>query len=170
MTEEAGPPLLTVTGEAEVSAAPDLAVVRLGVEAQAKTAAGAQGQVNTTGAAIARALREAGVEESEIQTSGLTLGPVYTRPGDRGGEPKVAGYRAQNVVRVRLTDMDRVGPVLDAALAAGANRVEGVEFSLADDGSVRREALTQAVSDAPSEGRRDRRGPRTDAGASAQRA
>ena len=79
---EKAPPLLTVNGEAELAAAPDLAVVRLGVEAQAKTAADAQRQVNATGAAIARALGDAGVEASAVQTGGLTLGPVYTRPGE----------------------------------------------------------------------------------------
>ena len=51
-------------------------------------------------------------------------------------------------MRVRLTDIARVGPVLNAALGAGANRLEGVEFSLEDDGALRREALAQAVTEA----------------------
>lgn len=142
------PPLLTVRGTAEVMAAPDLAVIRLGVEAQQKSAGDAQQQVNRAAQAIFQALQSAGVQHDSIRSTGVTLNPVYTHPGERGGEPKLAGYRAQNVVSVRVPDMDRVGPVLDAGLGAGANRVDGLQFSLRDDAELRRDALSQAIQEA----------------------
>jgi uncharacterized protein YggE len=138
-------PLITVQGDAELHVAPDLATVRLGVEAQEETAAAAQQRVNRAGNAIHEALRSAGVTPEAIQTTGLTLSPVYSHPGQRGGESRLTGYRARNVVLIRLHDVERVGPVLDAGLAAGANRVDGIDFSLEDDAELRRQALTQAV-------------------------
>jgi hypothetical protein len=129
-------------------AAPDLAVIRLGVEAQERSAADAQQQVNQTAHAIFEALGAAGIQSDAVRTTGVTLSPVYTHPGERGGEPTLAGYRAQNVVSIRVTDMERVGPVLDAGLGAGANRVDGIQFSLRDDGDLRRDALSQAIQEA----------------------
>ncbi|MGH2608660.1 MAG: SIMPL domain-containing protein [Tepidiformaceae bacterium] len=142
------PPLLTVRGSAEVLAAPDVAVVRLGVEAQTKAAADAQQQANEIARAILDALIADGVKAEAVRSTGVTLSPIYTQPGDRGGEPKLAGYRAQNVVAVRVTDMERVGPVLDAGLSAGANRVDGIQFSLRDDAELRRQALSEAIQEA----------------------
>lgn len=141
-------PLITVQGEAELHVAPDLATIRLGIEAQEETAEAAQQRVNRAGNAIQEALRNAGVAAEAIRTTGLSLSPVYSHPGQRGGESRLTGYRAQNVVRIRLHDVERVGPVLDAGLAAGANRVDGIDFSLEDDAELRRQALTQAVATA----------------------
>jgi uncharacterized protein YggE len=141
-------PLLTARGSAELLAQPDLAVIRLGIEAQHKSAGDAQQHANRTAQAIFQALQSAGVQPDDVRTTGVTLSPVYTHPGDRGGEPKLAGYRAQNVVSVRVTLMDRVGAILDAGLGAGANRVDGIQFSLRDDADLRREALSQAIHEA----------------------
>ncbi|MGH9382090.1 MAG: SIMPL domain-containing protein [Thermoanaerobaculia bacterium] len=142
-------PLVTVQGDAELHAAPDLAIVGLGVEAQEETADVAQQRVNGAADAVYEAIAGAGIPSEAIQTTGLSLSPVYSQPGPRGGgDRRLIGYRAQNVVQVRITDMERVGPVLDAGLAAGANRVDGIQFSLQDDAALRRQALTQAVAEA----------------------
>jgi uncharacterized protein len=143
-------PLLTVAGNGEARVAPDEATVRLGVTAQAPTAREVQDQVNRTAGAILEAVRRVGIPADRIQTSELNLGPVYgqERPGAEIQEPRIVGYQASNVVSVQVEQLDKVGPVIDAGLGAGANRLEGVIFGLRDDRKARADALTRAVEEA----------------------
>jgi uncharacterized protein YggE len=145
-------PVLTVAGSGQARVAPDEANVRLGVTAQAPTARAAQEQVNRVANAILAAVRTLGVEAKDIQTSDLSLNPLYSQ-GGRGQEiqePKITGYQASNVVSIRLEDLAKVGPVIDVGLSSGANRLEGVFFGLRNDQAARAEALTDAVREARS--------------------
>ncbi len=144
------PSTVAVSGDSEVRVDPDLATVDLGVTAQAEDAGAAQGQVNRTAAAILKAVQDLGIEEDAVQTSRLSLSPVYDNRRPREGqmepqEPRIVGYRASNVVSVRLSDLTKVGPVIDATVGAGANQVQGVSFSLENDAAARSAALSQAV-------------------------
>lgn len=145
----AGPvvPVLSVQGTGEARVAPDEATVRLGVLAQAPTAQAAMSQANQAANAILAAIRKLGIKAEDIQTSELNLNPVYANDPQpqRGGEPRISGYQATNVVSVRLTDLEQVGPVVDAGLEAGANRLDGVMFGLRNDAAARSEALTRAA-------------------------
>lgn len=141
------PPMLRVQGAAELRVAPDLATVRLGVVAEAPAAGPAQRQASDAIQAVFDALRGLGIDDRQVQTGRLTLSPVYTnsRPGEAS---TISGYRAANTVSVRLELIDQVGAVIDAALGAGANELQGVVFGLADDEPERREALQQAIAEA----------------------
>lgn len=150
-------PTLTVTGRGEVSAAPDRAVVRLGAIAQDEHAAAAQNQVNEIMNKALADIRALGIPEQQIATTGLSLSPVYSTEGRpapqpleqaQPKEPRIVGYRASNVIRVELTDLKRLGDVIDRGVAAGANRLEGLSFELRDDSGPRGEALRKAVADA----------------------
>jgi len=143
-------PVLTVSGDGEARTAPDEATIRLGVLAQAPTARAAQEQVNRTANAILEAVRKLGVAADQIQTQDLNLNPVYAQnqQGQEGAEPRIAGYQANNVVAVRLEKLELAGPVIDAGLAAGANRLDGVLFGLRNDREARGKALAAAVSSA----------------------
>lgn len=143
-------PVLSVQGSGSSRVDPDEATVRLGVLVQAPTAQAAMQQVNQTANAILAAVRKLGVADKDIQTSELNLNPVYGQemPPERGGaprEPRIVGYQASNVVSIRLTKMDQVGPVVDAGLAAGANRLDGVAFGLQNDEAARADALSRAA-------------------------
>lgn len=140
-------PVLTVSAEGDARVTPDEATVRLGVFTQAPTAREAQNQVSRTAGAILEAVRRLGIPAERIQTSDLNLGPVYGqgRPGNEPEEPKIIGYQASNVVSIQVEQLDKVGPVIDAGLGAGANRLDGVMFGLRNDRQARAEALTQAV-------------------------
>ena len=139
-------PVLSVQANGEARVAPDEATVRLGVLAQAPTARAAMDEANRSANAILDAIRKLGVKAEDIQTSELNLNPVYANvPQDRGGEPRISGYQATNVVSVRLEKLDLVGPVVDAGLAAGANRLDGVVFGLRNDEAARSTALTRAA-------------------------
>lgn len=144
-------PVLTVSGSGQARVAPDEATVRLGVTAQAPTARAAQEQVNRVAAAVLAAVRTAGVKPEDIQTTDLTLNPLYSQGrGQELQEPKITGYQASNVVAIRLEDLTKVGPVIDLGLGAGANRLEGVFFGLRNDQAARADALTDAVREARS--------------------
>ncbi len=146
---EKEPSVLTVTGFGEVRIAPDEATVQLGVTRQRETAQEAQGDVNEVAQEILNAVIQLGVRAEHIQTSELRLSPVYTtrRPGS-SSEPRVVAYSASNMVSVRLEDLSLVGPVIDSAMKAGANQLQGVNFALRNDLSARQEALKEAVEEA----------------------
>jgi len=144
-------PSLSVTGNAEVQTAPDQAVVRLGVTQESPTAQEAQQKANSVAQSILASLRQLGIPPKDIQTSQLTLFPIYTGEGVepmRRERPRIAGYRASNVVSVTVRKMEQVGPVVDAGLKAGSNQVEGITFGLEDDAAARQQALTQAAAEA----------------------
>ena len=144
------PAQISVGGHATVRAEPDRAVLRLGVETQQESAGAAQRETDRIARAIHTSLETLGVPGAAIQTSSLNLHPVYSqrRPTDRAHTPTVVGYRADNTVQVTLTDLDRVGPAIDGAIGAGANRVLGLTFSLEDDSEMQLAALKAAVSQA----------------------
>jgi uncharacterized protein YggE len=141
-------PVLTVSGSGTARVAPDEATVRLGVLAQAPTAREAQAQVNRSAQAVLDAIRKLGVAPERIQTSGLSLNPQYAQ--GRGDQPRISGYQATNTVTVLLDDLAKVGPVIDAGLAAGANNLDGVSFGLRDDVAAKAAALAEAVRSARS--------------------
>jgi uncharacterized protein YggE len=138
-------PVLTVSGSGQARVAPDEATVRLGVVAQAPTAREAQAQVNRAASAVLDAIRKLGVMPERIQTAGLALNPQYAQGRTETQGPRITGYQASNTVSVLLDDLAKVGPVIDAGLASGANNVEGVELGLRNDRAARAAALTDAV-------------------------
>jgi uncharacterized protein YggE len=139
-------PLLTVSGTGQARVAPDVATVRLGVIAQAPTAREAQDRVNRSAQGVLDAIRKVGIPSERIQTTGLSLNPQYAQ--GRGDQPRITGYQASNTVTVRVEDLAKVGPVIDAGLASGANNLDGVDFGLRNDAAARAAALTDAVQSA----------------------
>jgi uncharacterized protein YggE len=149
--ERPGPrePVISVTGQAEVLTPPDEATVRLGVTRQAANARAAQDQANDIGQRLLAGLERLGVPRGAVRTSQLSLQPIFEqqRPGDEN-PPRIVAYRAAMTISVRLEKLDLVGPVVDAGLQAGANRVEGVQFGLRDSTAAQQEALRRAVREA----------------------
>jgi len=142
-------PTVTVTGDAEVSIAPDRAVLRFGSISRGDTAAAAQDSVNTSMQRVIDAMRKLEVPDKSITTSGISLSPFYVNDaGQAPREQRIAGFDARNTITVTLDDVSRVGVVLDAAIKAGANEVQSVSFELKDDTEVRSRALRQAVQNA----------------------
>jgi len=137
---------LSATGT--VRRAPDQAVVSLAVETRAPTARQAAQQNAQKMDAVIKAIREAGIPAERIQTEGYNLNPDYTfvngGPG-RPNEQRLVGYVADNTVRVVVDTIGRTGAVVDAAIAAGANRANGISYQLRDPDGARRDALKLAV-------------------------
>ncbi len=138
---------ITVTGEGEASAAPDMAVIQIGVRTEAPTAADALRQNSENMSATIDTLKKLGVENRDIQTSGLSINPRYNYDQNRSN-PEVIGFTASNNVTVRLRDLDNAGAVIDQAVQSGANSLGGISFAFSDSKPLMDEARKKAVADA----------------------
>jgi uncharacterized protein YggE len=140
------PRTITVVGEGTVKIKPDIAQANIGVEVIRPTVKAASSGAKESMDAVLQALKEQGVDEKDIQTSGFS---VWTeRPYGPEGPADEVLYHVSNQVAVTIRDLDTVGTVLDAAIEAGANNIYGVTFSLDDPSQVESEAREKAVSDA----------------------
>lgn len=142
-----GPDVITAaTGEARVT--PDRAQIFLGVQTRAATAAQAGADNARKTRAVIDAVKARDVPAEQIATSDYNLYPEYDHRGPpRGGAPtpRVIGYVATNTVRVEVRRLDQVGAIIDAALAAGANMVNTIQFLASNVDAARRAALAEAV-------------------------
>lgn len=171
-TVEARTDTITVSGRGEVSRAPDIAHTTLGVEMTAPTVQEATRLANSRMNEVLSALEKVGVAKKDIQTTSLNIGfertypppppPVplaapttratpkgapSTEPAPEAPQPaQPAGfYRVTNMVQVTIRDLTKLGPVLDAAVSAGANAAYGVSFGIDDPKALEAEARAKAM-------------------------
>ena len=140
------PAAITVTGEATVSAPPDLAQIDGGVSSDAKSAREASDANNAAMGKILLALKGAGIAENDFQTSRLSLQPQYAP--NRAGPSQVVGYRASNRVTVRIREPNKLAGVIDTLVSAGANDIGGIAFTVSNASKLLDGAREQAVADA----------------------
>ena len=138
---------LTVTGTATVTAAPDQAILSLGVTTTAETAAGAMAANSDAVSAVIARLIAAKVAERDMQTTGLSLNPNWVMTAS-GSAQEIQGYIASTTLTVRIADLETAGSVLDAAISDGANTLNGLTFGLADPHPAEDAARKAAVADA----------------------
>lgn len=140
---------LSVTGSGTAAGTPDMATVSVGTVTEAATAGEALSENSTQVQAVIDAVKQAGVEARDIQTSGFSVSPRYTQPGNNSNEaPKIDGYRVSNGVTVRVRKLDTLGDLLDTLVKAGANDVSGIQFAISDTDKLEDTARTAAVADA----------------------
>jgi uncharacterized protein YggE len=137
---------ILVSGDALVQARPDTAMISVAVVTQAQTALAAQQDNAQKSERMVRALKSAAGAGAEVETSGYSLQPQYNYRENQ--QPTIRGYEARNTVTVTLGDLLRVGPVIDAATAAGANTIDNLSFTLRRDEPARDQALAQATREA----------------------
>ena len=141
------PPTISVSGEGTVSVPPDIAVIDGGVSTEAKTAREASEANNAAMGKVLLALKAAGLDEKDVQTSRLSLQPQYaqqTKPGPN----VVTGYRASNRVTIRLRDVTKVAATIDTLVSSGANEIGGINFMVEKASKLLDEARTEAIADA----------------------
>lgn len=140
-------PVVVVSGEGIVRAAPDRAWVSLSVESRSKNPKEAQAQNAKNMTRVQEQLLKAGVPKDAIRTIayGLQLESDWV-----DGKQVPRGYVARNTIEVRLDAVDRVGEIIDVAITNGANSVHGVRFDVKDRDALEREALKRAAADARS--------------------
>ncbi|HEY4275983.1 MAG TPA: SIMPL domain-containing protein [Rhizomicrobium sp.] len=140
------PRIITMAGHGEARAVPDTATISAGVNAQAPTAAAALAANTTRMQAVMAAFKKLGVPDKDVRTSNFSISQQYAN--SNGETPRVIGYQANNQVEVRLEDVNKVGTVLDALVTAGANQMNGLNFSIRNDTALLADARAAAVAEA----------------------
>ncbi|WP_310568767.1 SIMPL domain-containing protein [Gemmatimonas sp.] len=141
------PPQIVVSARGEVQVAPDRAQVQVGMETQARTAAIASQENNKKQTAILAAIRALGIPASQIQTLNYSVMPIQ-RYDEKTQRVMIDGYRVSNIVQVETDKIEQAGPIIDAALTNGGNRVAGLDFLVKDRAKAQETALTKAVESA----------------------
>jgi uncharacterized protein YggE len=142
------PPAISVTGEATVSVAPDQAQIDGGVTSDAKTAREASEANNAAMGKVLLALKGAGIEERDYQTSRLSLQPQFAAPKAAERTPGIVSFRASNRVTVKVRDVTKVANVIDVLVGAGANEIGGINFTVTQASKHLDEAREKAIADA----------------------
>lgn len=137
-----------VVGDSIVQAQPDTAILTIAVVTQNRSAIEAQQENATKTDAVLRALKAAAGAGAEVKTSGYALQPQ--RVYKEGQPPTISGYEARNMVTVTMSDLNKIGSVIDAAAQAGSNDVSGIAFTLRQDRPARDRALSEATREAMS--------------------
>lgn len=138
---------IAVSGTGHIVLTPDIADLRLGVSSTAKTVKAARSAAATSMTAVIASLKSLGIADKDIQTTTLSLQPVYdynlnTNP------PRLTGYQLSNAVAVTVRDLDKLGDAIDNALAAGATSLDGVSFRVADQTAAEQQARQAAINEA----------------------
>lgn len=145
-----GNAVLTLSADGRSTRVPDLAVFSAGVTTQAKTASAALSQNAEQMNAVIAALKASGIAERDIQTSNLSVNPVYGQPradanGNVSGDPVIIGYQATNQVEVKQRKIGNYGKTIDTLVNAGANQVSGPSFQLDNPDAASDEARIEAM-------------------------
>jgi uncharacterized protein len=139
--------VVMVTGEGHSSIAPDMAIVTLAVVKQSKTAREALDENSKAMGAVLATLKDAGIAERDLQTSGFSIQPQYNYPNNNNGQsqpPELVGYQATNSLSVRVRDLGKLGTIIDQAVNLGVNQGGDIQFT----NDKPDEALTAARKDA----------------------
>jgi len=139
---------IVVSGNGAVSAAPDRAQTSFGVSTTARTASAALRGDAAEMTKVIAALKGQGIAAADIRTEVVSLSPRYSSNGDA-----IIGYEATNSVSATIRKLDKVGPVIDAAVDAGANQVSGPNLVRADAAGLYRSALRVAIANAKAKAR-----------------
>jgi uncharacterized protein YggE len=138
------PPVIVVTGEGIVKAAPDQAFVRIGAETRSKVSKEAQTQNAALMTAVQQKIAGAGIPKDAIRTLSFDLQMEFDY---NNGRQTPRGFVARNTIEVRVDELARLSEVLDASTASGATSVHGLRFEVKNRVALEREALQRAVTD-----------------------
>jgi uncharacterized protein YggE len=140
-------PGITVSGEGSVFGEPDVAVISLGVEAEADSVGAARSQAADAMDKTLAALKDGGVDEKDIQTSRFSVQPQYDYSKDR---QELIGFVVTNIVTAKIRNIDDTGDLIDAAVAAGGDlaRIQDLQFTIDDPSALQDEARQEAMGDA----------------------
>jgi hypothetical protein len=134
---------LDVSATGEVTRVPDLAIISAGVQTLQPTASAAIEENASRMEKVRAALKRAGIDDRDIQTSSISLNPEYQY--DQNRPPRLTGYRASNTVNVKFRDLKRTGAILDALVAEGANQINGPNLTIDKPESALDEARVKAI-------------------------
>ena len=145
--QEAG--RITVVGTGQVETTPDMATITFGVRTQAEQAGDALAANSTAIADVIAILSKSGMASKDVQTSGLSLSPMWSdRIVSQNERPEISGYMVSNQVTVRVRDLSTLGDVVATVVENGANEFYGLQFGVQEPGALQDQAREEAVKDA----------------------
>jgi len=139
---------ISVAGEGNAAAPPDMATILTGIITEKNTAIEALEANNEMMAKIMDVLKSHRIAPEDVQTSNINVSPEYKRDEQGRREAEIIGYRVINQVRVDVHNLKDLGKVLDALIRAGSNQVSGVNFAIEDTTNVLNHARKRAITDA----------------------
>lgn len=142
------PQFIRVTGEAVAATSPDEVMLDIGVTTQARTAQDAASENARKVETVLAALKKVAGASAATRTVQYGLNPDYRQVREENQPPLIQSYTAYNMIRVRTADMARIGGIIDAAIAAGANTIQSVQFAVNETNAVRNQVLAQATANA----------------------
>lgn len=142
-------PLLSASGTGEVYIAPDVAYINVGVHTQADTVSAALADNNTQAQNISDTLTGMGIDKKDIQTTNFTVYPMSNYGPD--GTITSTYYSVDNTVYVTVRDLNKLGELLDAVVASGANTINGINFDILDKDAAVAQARDLAIQNAKAE-------------------
>ncbi|WZO99896.1 SIMPL domain-containing protein [Isosphaeraceae bacterium EP7] len=149
------PPTITVTGIGKISAVPDIAQINVGVVTQAATAGEALAGNSSSMTKLYAILKERGVATKDLQTSQVSISPVYSQPAPHNPQapnnefvPRIVGYRVDNTLEITARKIEKLGELLDALVQSGANQIHGISFRVDKPEGLLDSARKQAMQDA----------------------
>lgn len=137
------PRTISVSGSGQVSLKPDLAYIYIGVSTENESAADAVAKNNADTQRLIDALKAAGIADADIRTSNFSI--WQNTPYGMDGQPGKPVYRVDNTVYVTARDLSKLGDLLDAAVRAGANNINSIQFDVADKTKALTDARKAAV-------------------------
>ena len=143
----AGVPTVSVSGHGQVNVPPDTASISIGIDVIQPTLAEAQEQATAQATAVIEALKAAGIADEDIQTAYFNVN-ILRDYSENGDPTQITGFEITNQLQVTVRDTDMLGDLLDEAVNAGANSINGVTFSVDDQTAAASEARRLAVEDA----------------------
>lgn len=143
-----GDSTIRVATSGQVEAQPDQAILRISVVATGDSANAVREAVAANASAMRQALREAGVSDDQIRTAYYDISRAHRERKTGAGQ-----YRAIHAFRITVSDTSRVGELIDVAVTNGADRVDGVQFTLSEEKrrELRKDALREAMTNARSQ-------------------
>jgi len=139
---------INVGGEGNVYAVPDAAEISFSVITDDEDSEKALRENNEKAERVVSYLKEQGIQEEDIQTTGIDVRPIYERDEERGAERRISRYEAINKVEVKIEDLEKAETVIGGAVEAGANRVDGFELVVSDEEELKAKAREKAIKEA----------------------
>ncbi|PCI86743.1 MAG: hypothetical protein COB24_08285 [Hyphomicrobiales bacterium] len=139
---------ISIQGTGIVTSAPDIAYINLGVNSSAQTARIALDKNNKAMNNIINAIKKIEVENKDIQTSNFSINPRYNRVQNQEGLPEIIGYEVFNNLNITIRNLDELGAILDKVVTLGSNRINNIQFAIANPQPLEDQARALAAKDA----------------------
>ncbi|WKZ26995.1 MAG: SIMPL domain-containing protein [Candidatus Paceibacterota bacterium] len=142
---------ISFSGQGKVVAKPDIALLDLSILTEAETSKAAQNENSNRSKRLVEFLKKEGIEDKDIKTTGYNIYPQYTYP--QYEKARITGYQVNQMIQVRVRNLDAVDTILDGVVSAGANQINNFQLTVDDSEELLADARDEAIADAKEKAR-----------------